>query len=103
MGVLSKMVSENMGTAKNEVASNEQQRGAAAMKLGGDGIERMLSMKERTLSQLEASELRDEVRDGQRAEETEAGDAVPEIDVVQRLKLTGNKARDYAKSNGMEF
>lgn len=103
MGILSNMVSESMGTPKTEAETARQQRAAAATKLGGDGIERALAMKERTLSQLDASSLRDTSRDEQKREEQEEGSAVPHAQVTYSMELTGNKARRHAQNNGYEF
>lgn len=103
MGILSNMISESMGTPKNEAETARQQRAAAATKLGGDGIERALAMKERTLSQLEAADLRDSSRDAQKDAEEREGLATPEAHVTYSLNLTGNKAVQHARDNGYEF
>ncbi|MET3959820.1 hypothetical protein ABIE52_006755 [Rhodococcus sp. OAS809] len=103
MGILSNMVSESMGTSKTEAESVRQQRAAAATKLGGDGIERALAMKERTLSQLEASGIRDTSRDAQKQEEAEEGTAIPQAQVTYSMNLTGNQAKKFAADNGHEF
>lgn len=103
MGILSNMVSESMGTPKTEAEHVRQQRAAAATKLGGDGIERALAMKERTLSQLEASGVRDTSRDAQKREEEEAGTASPQAQVTYSMNLTGNLARQHARDNGYEL
>jgi hypothetical protein len=103
MGILSNMVSESMGTSKTEAESVRQQRAAAATKLGGDGIERALAMKERTLSHLEASSLRDTSRDAQKQEEAEAGTTTPQAQVTYSVNMTGNQARKFAENNGHEF
>ena len=99
MGILSKMVSESMGTPKAEAENASQQSAAAATKLGGDGIERALAMKERTLSQLDAASLRDTSRDAQKEE----GTATPRAEVTYRMELTGNKAVRHGRDNGFEF
>ncbi|KQU35753.1 MULTISPECIES: hypothetical protein [Nocardiaceae] len=103
MGILSNMVSEGMGTPKTEAESARQQRAAAATKLGGDGIERALAMKERTLSQLEAAGVRDTSRDAQKRDEEEAGSASPRAQVTYSMDLTGNLARQHARDNGYEL
>lgn len=103
MGILSNMVSEGMGTPKTEAETARQQRAAAATKLGGDGIERALAMKERTLSQLEAAGVRDTSRDAQKRDEEEAGTASPQAQVTYSMNLTGNLARQHARDNGYEL
>lgn len=103
MGILSKMVSESMGTPKSEAETTRQQRAAAATKLGGDGIERALAMKERTLSQLEASDVRDTARDAQKQAENDEGTATPRAQVTYSMELTGNKAKQHAQDNGYDF
>lgn len=103
MGILSNMVSEGMGTPKTEAESARQQRAAAATKLGGDGIERALAMKERTLSQLEAAGVRDTSRDARKQDEEEAGSASPRAQVTYSMDLTGNLARQHARDNGYEL
>lgn len=103
MGILSKMVSESMGTPKSEAETARQQRAAAATKLGGDGIERALAMKERTLSQLDAASIRDTSRDEQKQQEQEEGTASPRAQVTYSVELTGNKAVQHARDNGYEL
>ncbi|WP_143542970.1 hypothetical protein [Rhodococcus sp. NCIMB 12038] len=97
------MVSESMGTPKSEAETARQQRAAAATKLGGDGVERALAMKERTLSQLDAASIRDTSRDEQKQQEQEEGSASPRAQVTYSMELTGNKAVQHARDNGYEF
>ncbi|OUS97241.1 hypothetical protein CA951_02530 [Rhodococcus sp. NCIMB 12038] len=92
-----------MGTPKSEAETARQQRAAAATKLGGDGVERALAMKERTLSQLDAASIRDTSRDEQKQQEQEEGSASPRAQVTYSMELTGNKAVQHARDNGYEF
>ncbi|PZU04626.1 MAG: hypothetical protein DI630_00490 [Gordonia sp. (in: high G+C Gram-positive bacteria)] len=105
MGFLADMISEGMGTSKTDAEAAQRRREASATKLGGDGIERALAMKERTLSQLEADDVRDTSRDARKEAEEEEGALVPEAHqtVTYSMKLTGNKARQHAKDNGYEL
>lgn len=103
MGFLSNMVSEGMGTSKADAEAARQQRAAAATKLGGDGIERALAMKERTLSQLEADDVRDTSRDARKQAAEEEGSATPRAQVTYSMDLTGNKAKQHARDNGYEL
>ena len=86
-----------------EAATIDQQRAAAAIKLGGDGIERALAMKERTLSDLASASIRDASRDEQKRQEQEEGTVSPRAQVTYSMELTGNKAIQHARDNGYEL
>lgn len=64
MGDFNRSILENMGISKQDADSRERSRQEAALKVGGDGIDRMITMQERTLSNFMGAELHgDEERD----------------------------------------
>ena len=103
MGDFNRSILENMGISKQDADSRERSRQESAFKFGGEGIDRMITMQERTISNFQGAELSAEQERNREADQARAGreefNVEYEVDPVEELaRHRGGKSSQAEKS-----